>query len=113
MRNRAYNFNAGPAALPLEVLRQAKEELVDYRGIGMSIMEISHRSKEYEQVNDETQQLMSELLGLPEGYKVLFIQGGASTQFTMVPMNLLSAGTTGSYVLTGSWAEKAYREAEM
>jgi phosphoserine aminotransferase len=79
----------------------------------MSIMEISHRSKEYEQVNDETQQLMSELLGLPSGYKVLFLQGGASTQFTMIPMNLLAEGKTGSYVMTGSWAEKAYQEAQL
>src|SRR5438128_1322747 len=105
MTKRAYNFNAGPAALPLEVLQQAQEQFVEYNGIGMSIMEISHRSKEYEQVNDETQQLMRELLSLPEGYKVLFMQGGASTQFTMVPMNLLTPGKTGSYIMTGSWAE--------
>jgi phosphoserine aminotransferase len=113
MTKRAYNFNAGPAALPLEVLQQAQEQFVEYNGIGMSIMEISHRSKEYEQVNDETQQLMRELLELPEGYKVLFMQGGASTQFTMIPMNLLTAGKSGSYILTGSWAEKAYQEAQM
>jgi phosphoserine aminotransferase len=113
MTKRSYNFNAGPAALPLEVLQQAQEQFVDYKGIGMSIMEISHRSKEYEQVNDETQQLMSELLGLPSGYKVLFLQGGASTQFTMIPMNLLAGGKTGSYVMTGSWAEKAYQEAQL
>jgi phosphoserine aminotransferase len=113
MTKRAYNFNAGPAALPLEVLQQAQEQFLEYKGIGMSIMEISHRSKEYEQVNDETQQLMSELLGLPDGYKVLFMQGGASTQFTMLPMNLLTAGKTGSYVMSGSWAEKAYQEAQM
>lgn len=113
MTKRSYNFNAGPAALPLEVLQQAQEQLVDYKGIGMSIMEISHRSKEYEQVNDETQQLMSELLGLPAGYKVLFLQGGASTQFTMIPMNLLASGQTGSYVMSGAWAEKAYQEAQL
>jgi phosphoserine aminotransferase len=113
MTKRSYNFNAGPAALPLEVLQQAQEQFVDYNGIGMSIMEISHRSKEYEQVNDETQQLMSELLGLPAGYKVLFLQGGASTQFTMIPMNLLTAGKTGSYIMTGAWAEKAYQEAQL
>jgi phosphoserine aminotransferase len=113
MTKRAYNFNAGPAALPLEVLQQAQEQFVEYNGIGMSIMEISHRSKEYEQVNDETQQLMSELLSLPDGYKVLFMLGGASTQFSMLPMNLLTEGKTGSYVMSGSWAEKAYQEAQM
>lgn len=110
---RAYNFNAGPAALPLEVLQRAQEEIVDFKGIGMSIMEISHRSKEYEAVNDETQQLLLEHLELPSGYKVLFLQGGASTQFAMVPMNLLSAGKVGSYVMTGSWAEKAIQEAQL
>lgn len=112
MANRAYNFNAGPAALPLEVLRQAQEELVEYQNIGMSIMEISHRSKQYEHVNEETQQLVKELLELPDGYKVLFLQGGASTQFAMVPMNFLKPGTTGAYVLSGSWADKAYKEAK-
>ena len=79
----------------------------------MSIMEISHRSKEYEQINDETQQLFHELLELPADYKVLFMQGGASTQFTMIPMNLLTASKTGSYVMTGNWAEKAYEEAQI
>jgi phosphoserine aminotransferase len=110
---RAYNFNAGPAALPLEVLQRAQEEIVDFKGIGMSIMEISHRSKEYEAVNDETQQLLLEHLGLTDGYKVLFLQGGASTQFAMLPMNLLSAGKVASYVMTGSWAEKAIQEAQL
>ncbi len=113
MMARAYNFNAGPAALPLEVLQKAQEELVDYKGIGMSVMEISHRSKEYEAINNETQQLMKELLGLPDGYKVLFLQGGASTQFAMIPMNFLRAGQVGAYVHTGAWAEKAYEEAKL
>ncbi|MEB3102447.1 3-phosphoserine/phosphohydroxythreonine transaminase [Ferviditalea candida] len=113
MEKRAYNFNAGPAALPLEVLQQAREELVNYRGIGMSLMEVSHRSKEYEQVNDETQQLFRELMGIPEGYHVLLLQGGASTQFSMIPMNLLPPGKTAGYVMTGSWAEKAYKEAKL
>lgn len=113
MSKRAYNFNAGPAALPLEVLQRAQAEFVDYRGIGMSIMEISHRSAEYEQVNDETQQLLKELLGLPAGYKVLFLQGGASTQFAMIPLNFAPVGKTASYVLTGSWSEKAYEEAKL
>ncbi|MEF3304090.1 3-phosphoserine/phosphohydroxythreonine transaminase [Paenibacillus sp. GYB003] len=112
MTKRAYNFNAGPAALPLDVLKQAQEEFVDFRGIGMSIMEISHRSKEYEQVNDEAQSLVKELLGVPSGYQVLFLQGGASTQFAMIPMNFLKQGKAAGYVLTGSWADKAYKEAQ-
>jgi len=111
MGQRAYNFNAGPAALPLEVLEQAQAELVDYRGIGMSIMEISHRSKEYEDVNDETQSLIRELLRLPDSARVLFVQGGASLQFSMVPMNFLAPGKVANYVMTGSWAEKAIKEA--
>lgn len=111
--SRAYNFNAGPAALPLEVLQKAQEQLVEYEGIGMSIMEISHRSKEYEKVNNETQELMQELLNIPAGYKVMFLQGGASTQFAMIPMNLLKPGTTAAYIDTGSWAKKALAEAKL
>lgn len=111
MTRRAYNFNAGPAAIPLEVLQQAQEELLEFRGIGMSIMEISHRSKEYEQVHQETQEILTELLAIPKGYKVLFLQGGASTQFAMVPMNFLHSGKTAAYVHTGSWANKAITEA--
>lgn len=113
MSKRAYNFNAGPAALPLEVLQKAQEELVDYREIGMSIMEVSHRSKEYEQVNTETQELFKELLAIPDGYKVLFLQGGASTQFAMVPLNLLGKDQVAAYVHSGSWAEKALQEAQL
>ncbi|WP_442601564.1 3-phosphoserine/phosphohydroxythreonine transaminase [Paenibacillus sp. KN14-4R] len=113
MGNRAYNFNAGPAALPLSVLQQAQEQLVEYQGIGMSIMEISHRSKEYEALNEETQQLLKELLQIPDGYKVLFLQGGASSQFAMIPMNFLRPGKVGSYVNTGAWAEKAMKEAKL
>lgn len=111
--SRAYNFNAGPAALPLEVLQRAQEQFVEYEGIGMSIMEISHRSKEYERVNSETQQLLKKLLQIPDGYKVLFMQGGASSQFAMIPMNLLREGTTAAYVDTGSWAKKAIAEAKL
>lgn len=110
---RAYNFNAGPAALPLEALLEAREELTDYRGIGMSVLEISHRSKEFEAINDETQALVKELLSIPDGYKVLFLQGGASLQFAMVPMNLLAEGRTAVYVDTGSWAQKAIKEAKL
>ncbi|SEF91404.1 3-phosphoserine/phosphohydroxythreonine transaminase [Paenibacillus sp. UNC499MF] len=113
MGNRAYNFNAGPAALPLEVLEQAQKEFVDFRGIGMSIMEISHRSAEYEAVNNETQSLLKELFSIPDGYKVLFLQGGASTQFTMIPMNFLQAGQTAAYVQSGAWADKAIKEAKL
>jgi phosphoserine aminotransferase len=113
MGNRAYNFNAGPAALPLEVLKRAQEELVDYKGIGMSVMEISHRSAEFEALNNETQALMKELFAIPDGYQVLFLQGGASTQFAMIPMNFLAPGKKASYVMTGAWAEKAYKEAKL
>ncbi|MEV2421297.1 3-phosphoserine/phosphohydroxythreonine transaminase [Paenibacillus larvae] len=113
MGKRAYNFNAGPAALPMEVLEQARDELLDYRGIGMSVMEISHRSAEYEALNEETQQLFAELLGLPARYQVLFLQGGASTQFAMIPMNFLKSGKVGSYAVSGAWAEKALKEAKL
>lgn len=110
---RAYNFNAGPAAIPLEVLQQAQEQFVDYQGAGMSIMEMSHRSALYEQVNNEAQTLMRELFGIPEHYHVLFLQGGASTQFAMLPMNLLRPGRPGAYVQTGAWADKAIKEAKL
>lgn len=113
LTERAYNFNAGPAAIPFEVLQQAQEEFLNYQGIGMSIMEISHRSKEYEEVNAETQNLLGQLLGLPAGYKVLFLQGGASTQFGMIPMNFLSKDATAAYVQTGSWSDKAIKEAQL
>lgn len=109
--NRAYNFNAGPAALPLEVLRQAQEELIEFGGKGMSLMEMSHRSKPVERMMEETQQLLAELLGLPEGYQALFMGGGASTQFALIPMNFLPADKVGHYVLSGSFSEKAYQEA--
>ncbi|TDG00503.1 3-phosphoserine/phosphohydroxythreonine transaminase [Paenibacillus piri] len=110
MTKRAYNFNPGPAALPLEVLQQAQEQFVDYNGIGMSLMEVSHRSKEYEAVNNETQQLLLELLGINAGYQVLFMGGGASTQFATIPMNFLKPGRTAGYIITGSFSEKAYDE---
>ncbi|MEK8126929.1 3-phosphoserine/phosphohydroxythreonine transaminase [Paenibacillus filicis] len=113
MTNRAYNFNAGPAALPLEVLQKAQEQLVEYQGIGMSIMEISHRSSQYEQLNEETQSLLKELYAIPDGYKVMFLQGGGSTQFAMVPMNLLSAGKKAYFVQTGAWSNKAIKEAKL
>lgn len=110
---RAYNFNAGPAAIPLEVLQQAQEQFVDYQGAGMSIMEMSHRSALYEQVNNEAQSLLREVFGIPSQYHILFLQGGASTQFAMVPMNLLPEGRPGVYVQTGAWADKAIKEAKL
>ncbi|MFE5318674.1 3-phosphoserine/phosphohydroxythreonine transaminase [Paenibacillus sp. NPDC056579] len=113
MTKRAYNFNPGPAALPLEVLQQAQETFVEYNGIGMSLMEISHRSKEYEAINSETQSLLLELLGLESGYQVLFLGGGASTQFATIPLNFLKPGKVGSYIITGSFSEKAYEEGKV
>ncbi|KGE18558.1 3-phosphoserine/phosphohydroxythreonine transaminase [Paenibacillus wynnii] len=113
LSKRAYNFNAGPAALPLEVLERAQAEFVDFRESGMSIMEMSHRGVIYESVHNEAQERLLSLFGNPEGYKVLFLQGGASTQFAMIPMNFISAGQVGSYVMSGSWADKAYKEAKL
>ncbi|AWB43981.1 3-phosphoserine/phosphohydroxythreonine transaminase [Paenibacillus sp. CAA11] len=113
MSKRAYNFNAGPAALPLEVLERAQAEFVDFKGTGMSIMEMSHRGKVYEEVHHEAQARLLSLFGNPQGYKVLFLQGGASTQFAMIPLNLLTEGKTAGYVRTGSWANKALKEAKL
>jgi phosphoserine aminotransferase len=106
-----HNFSAGPAILPAPVLAQVQEELRDFQGRGVSIMELSHRSPEYEAVNQEAEATLKRLLGLDEGYRALFVQGGASQQFAMLPMNFLGAGQTADYLLTGVWAEKAYEEA--
>lgn len=111
MSERVFNFNPGPAALPLSVLEQAQNELLNYKNSGMSVMEISHRSKEYEAINSEAEALIKELLQVPDNYRVLFLQGGASTQFAAVPLNLRPEGQSADYILTGSWAEKAYQEA--
>jgi len=108
---RIFNFNAGPATMPLVVLEEAQSELLNFKGTGMSVMENSHRTKEYEAINSEAEALVKELLGVPENYRVLFLQGGASTQFAAVPMNLVSADSHADYILTGAWAEKAYKEA--
>ena len=108
---RAHNFNAGPAALPLAILEQAQGEFLNFGGAGMSILEMSHRGKEYEAVHNKAIALLKELLAIPENYEVLFLQGGASLQFAMVPMNFLHAHKVASYVVTGAWAEKAYEEA--
>lgn len=109
---RAINFNAGPAALPLSALERAARELLDIGGTGMSIMEHSHRGKTYEAVHNEAIALTRELLSVPDDYDVLLLQGGASGQFAMLPMNLLETGKSADYVLTGSWSQKAYKEAK-
>ena len=111
--SRCYNFCAGPATLPVEVLEQAQAELLDYQGSGMSIVESSHRGKEYAAVQEEAEANLRDLLGLSADYAVLFLQGGASTQFAMVPMNLLGAGQTADYTNTGAWADKAIKEAKL
>jgi len=104
------NFNAGPAALPLAALERAQAELLDLGGTGMSVMEHSHRGKAYEAVHNEAIALTRELLNVPESYQILLLQGGASQQFAMVPMNLLPQGKSADYVLTGAWSQKAYKE---
>ena len=111
--NRIWNFNAGPATLPLPVLEKAKNDLPNYDGTGMAVMELSHRSKQYSAIHDEAQALMKELMGLPENYEVLLLQGGASLQFAMVPLNLLSEGQSADYIITGSWSKKALKEAKI
>ncbi|MEI7893820.1 MAG: 3-phosphoserine/phosphohydroxythreonine transaminase [Myxococcales bacterium] len=108
--SRALNFNPGPATLPLAALERAQKELLDFAGSGMSVIEHSHRGKDYEAVHNEAISLLRELLEVPAGYEVLFLQGGASTQFATIPMNFLTAGTHGAYVLTGAWGEKAFSE---
>ena len=108
---RVYNFSAGPAVLPEEVLKEAAEEMLDYRGTGMSVMEMSHRSKAFQQIIDEAEQDIRDLMNIPDNYKVLFLQGGASQQFAAVPMNLKKNGKA-AYIITGQWAKKAAQEAE-
>ena len=112
MAKRVFNFYAGPSTLPLEVLEIAQKELLDYRGSGMSIMEISHRSPEYDEVHTTAMSLAKEIMGLGDDYKVLFLQGGASMQFAMIPLNFLREGQTAAYVDTGSWSSKAIKEAK-
>ncbi len=108
---RVFNFNAGPAGLPLPALERMQRELIDFENTGMSILEHSHRGKAYEAVHDEAISLLRKLLGIPDDYDVLFLQGGASQQFAVVPMNLLPPGKSADYVITGGWSEKAYEEA--
>ncbi len=111
--NRTLNFYAGPAALPLPTLERARDEMIDWAGTGMSVMETSHRSKEYDAVHHEAMDLIGELLGLDDDHQVLFLQGGASLQFAMVPMNFIPPGGSADYVITGSWAQKALKEANI
>lgn len=108
---RVYNFSAGPAVLPESVLQQASAEMLDYRGTGMSVMEMSHRSKAFQGILDTAEADLRELMGIPDGYKVLFLQGGASTQFAAIPMNLMGGGTA-DYIVSGSWSKKAFKEAQ-
>ena len=109
---RVYNFSAGPAVLPEEVLTEAAAEMLDYKGTGMSVMEMSHRSKAYQAIIDEAEADLRELMNIPGNYKVLFLQGGASQQFAMIPMNLMKNGVA-DYIITGQWAKKAWKEAQM
>ena len=109
---RVYNFSAGPAVLPEEVLKEAAAEMLDYKGCGMSVMEMSHRSKVYDNIIKEAEADLRDLMNIPDNYKVLFLQGGASQQFAMIPMNLMKNGVA-DYIVTGQWAKKAYQEAAM
>lgn len=108
---RVYNFSAGPSVLPESVLRRAADEMLDYQGSGQSVMEMSHRSKVYGGIIESAENLLREVMGIPDNYKVLFLQGGASSQFAMVPLNLMTGSGKADYVLTGQWATKAYKEA--
>ena len=110
--SRVYNFSAGPAVLPESVLQEAAAEMMDYRGTGMSVMEMSHRSKAYQQIIDEAEADLRKLMNIPDNYKVLFIQGGASQQFAAIPMNLMK-NKEADYIITGQWAKKAYQEAKL
>lgn len=108
--SRVYNFSAGPAVLPVEVLKEAQEEMLDYRGCGMSVMEMSHRSSMFQEIIDEAEADLRDLLHIPDNYKVLFLQGGGALQFSAVPMNLMKNGVA-DYIVTGQWAKKAAKEA--
>lgn len=109
---RVYNFSAGPAVLPEEVLQEAAQEMMDYQGSGMSVMEMSHRSKVYEDIIKEAEADIRDLMGIPSNYKVLFLQGGGNTQFAMIPMNLMK-NRVADYIITGQWAKKAFKEAQI
>lgn len=109
--NRVFNFSAGPSMLPVEVLENVQKELLNYQGSGQSVMEMSHRSKEFQRIIDDAEADLRALMHIPDNYKVLFLQGGGTLQFAMVPLNLLTGSKKADYVLTGTWAKKAYKEA--
>ena len=109
---RVYNFSAGPSMLPLEVLERAGAEITNYQGSGMSVMEMSHRSKVFQKIFDDTKAKLRALLNVPEGYQILFLQGGASTQFSMAPLNLIGATGKADYAVTGNFSNIAYKEAQ-
>ena len=109
--SRVYNFSAGPSMLPESVLKKAAEEMLDYHGCGQSVMEMSHRSKVFQSIIDEAEALVRELMNVPDNYKVLFLQGGASTQFAAIPLNFMNKNGKADYIVTGQWAKKAYEEA--
>ena len=111
MYNRSYNFSAGPATMPVPVLEEIRDEMLNYRGSGMSVMEMSHRSKMFQQIYDEAEADLRKLMGIPNNYKVLFIQGGATLQFSMIPINLLKNGLA-DYIVTGAWSKKAFKEGQ-
>ncbi len=113
MVDRVYNFSPGPATLPVEVLQQASKDVVNFKETGIGLIEISHRSKEFIAVAANTESLLRELMDIPDNYKVLFLQGGASSQFYMIPMNLLGNGKKATYLNTGAWSKKAIKEAKL
>jgi len=113
MDNRIHNFSAGPAALPLPVLKEVQKDLISYKGEGLSVMEMSHRGKTFDGIIKDAEKLMKEVMGIPDGYKVIFMQGGATLQFATVPMNLIAEGQSADYINTGSWATKAIKEAQI
>ena len=108
---RVYNFSAGPSMLPVEVLERVRDNLLNYEGTGESVMEMSHRSKEYQKIIDDAEANLRKLMNIPENYKVLFLQGGGTLQFSMIPLNLLRNSKKADYIVTGQWAKKAYKEA--
>ena len=107
MTNRVYNFSAGPSMLPLEVIEEAAKNLADYNGCGQSVMEMSHRSKEFETIINDAEANLREIMNIPDNYKVLFLQGGGTLQFAMVPLNLMTKSGKADYIVTGTWAKKA------
>ena len=108
--NRVYNFSAGPSMLPVEVLENVQKDLLNYDGSGQSVMEMSHRSKEYKKIIEDAEANLRELMNIPDNYKVLFVQGGGTLQFAMIPLNLLKNTKKADYVVTGTWAKKAYKD---